>query len=54
MRSAGGSYADFALTPSGVGGPAPSPGEHTDGVLSAVARMSGEEIATLREREVVQ
>ena len=46
--------ADLALTPSGVGGPAPSPGEHTDGVLSAVARMSGEEIATLREREVVQ
>ena len=40
-------------TPGGIQGPPPALGEHTDEVLSRLLTLSAEEIASLREAEVV-
>jgi len=40
-------------TPGGIQGPPPALGEHTDEVLSRLLGLSREEIASLREAEVV-
>jgi crotonobetainyl-CoA:carnitine CoA-transferase CaiB-like acyl-CoA transferase len=40
-------------TPGGIQGPPPALGEHTDAVLSGLLGLSAEEIASLREAEVV-
>jgi crotonobetainyl-CoA:carnitine CoA-transferase CaiB-like acyl-CoA transferase len=40
-------------TPGGIQGPPPALGEHTEPVLTGLLRLSGEEIALLREAEVV-
>ena len=40
-------------TPGGIQGPPPALGEHTDAVLSGLLGLSAEEIASMREAEVV-
>jgi CoA:oxalate CoA-transferase len=40
-------------TPGGIQGPPPALGEHTDDVLAGLVGLSKQEIASLREREVV-
>jgi hypothetical protein len=40
-------------TPGGIQGPPPALGEHTDEVLSRLLALSEEEIALLRDAEVV-
>jgi len=40
-------------TPGGIKGPPPALGEHTDEVLSRLSGLSAEEIASLRQAEVI-
>ena len=44
----------LSRTPAGIKGPSPAMGEHTDGVLRELLGLSDEELARLREAEVVR
>jgi CoA:oxalate CoA-transferase len=43
----------LSRTPGGIKGSSPALGEHTDGVLRRLLGLAGEEIARLRERQVI-